>query len=156
MAEIPDGGVVILTGIPNFAPDARTPLWNFALPFALQPPYLPEDLYARHQVLESPDVYCCPAGVWWTRKRPILTALVEGPEDEGAPLTLLHWNRRRRAFAVHRAVPRRAEIRTAMERVLGTPFESASPVTSEQANRLLAALESEIRYTEGAAAEEEP
>jgi len=156
LADLPESAMVILTGVPNFAPDARTPLWNFALPFALQPPYLAEDLYARRQVLESPDIYCCPAGVWWTRKHALLAALVEGPEDESVPLTLLHWNRRRRTFAVHRAAPRRAEVRAAMERALGGRFESTGPVTSEQANRLLAALDSEIRFTEGAPGDEEP
>ena len=156
MSTIPQDGVVVLTGIPAFAADARTPLWIFALPFALQPPYLPEDLYRHRQVLESPDVYCCPAAVWWTRKQPILASLVAGPDDEGVPLTLLHWNRRRRTFAVHRAVPRRAAVRTALERIVGAPFESKGPVTSDQANRLLAALDSEIRYTEGSPGEDEP
>ena len=156
MAAIPEDAVAVLTGIPAFAADARTPLWIFALPFALQPPYIPEDLYRHRQVLESPDVYCCPPAVWWTRKRPILVSLVAGPDDEGVPLTLLHWNRRRRTFAVHRAVPRRAAVRTALERVTGAPFESMGPVTTDQANRLLAALDSEIRYTEGSPGEDDP
>lgn len=155
MSSIPPEAVVVLTGIPAFAGDARTPLWIFALPFALQPPYLPEDLYRHQQVLESPDVYCCPAAVWWARKQPIFASLLAGPDDEGVPLTLLHWNRRRRTFAVHRAIPRRAAVRTALERVVGAPFESGGPVTSDLANRLLAALDAEIRYTEGSPGEDE-
>ena len=57
-------GSVVLVGLPKSSQDAW--LWAWALPFALQKPFLPENLYQQFAIVEVPEVYCCPSQQWWT------------------------------------------------------------------------------------------
>jgi hypothetical protein len=67
-------------------------MWEFALPFALQPPFSPSDPLTSTTLLESPAVYCCPLTVWWNDQRPRLRALASGPPEEGVDVTVLDWD----------------------------------------------------------------
>jgi hypothetical protein len=52
--------------------------WSWGLPFALQTPFLSEDLYDRFAIIERPDVFCC-ANEWWTIKQMTLSSLWNSP-----------------------------------------------------------------------------
>ena len=146
LTELPPGQLVVLSGVPSVAADRRTQVWSYALPFALQPPHLATDLYSPHRFLESPDLYCCPPGVWWERKRASVLSLVAGPEADDEELTLLHWNARRRAVVVRRARLGRGTLRETIEAALGQPPEDALVMTRERADRLVLGLAASIRH----------
>jgi hypothetical protein len=67
----------------RFLHQDHTWFWSWALPFALQTPFVPEDLYAQFAIVERPSVYCCPATEWYAAKRDILARLVhsDGPRE---------------------------------------------------------------------------
>ncbi|HXB56399.1 MAG TPA: hypothetical protein VN461_16615 [Vicinamibacteria bacterium] len=90
----PRGGLAILRGVPPRAPGGfgSIRMWEFALPFALQPPFSPSDPLTSTTLLESPSVYCCPLTVWWSDQRPRLQALASGPPAEGVEVTVLDWD----------------------------------------------------------------
>jgi hypothetical protein len=79
LRPIPRGNVVLL-GIPTASRQAW--FWSWGLPFALQPPFVSEDLYAQYAFVERPSVYCCPQQ-WWSAKQAALAPLwnVPGPHE---------------------------------------------------------------------------
>jgi hypothetical protein len=145
LSELPPGEVVVLSNLPSSARDRRTEIWSYALPFALQPPHRPQDLYSRYRILESPDVYCCAPGVWWARKRELVLSLVSGPSEEPLSLALLHWIPRRRELAMSRGTLTRAALRQTVTAALGGAPEAIGTMTRERAERLLRGLADAIR-----------
>jgi hypothetical protein len=88
-------GAVVFIDIPDMSRDLW--MWSFGLPFALQQPFMQDDLYGRFAIIERRDVYCCPK--WWEAKQTAFTSLLSStgpqqvahiaPTQEGsAPLTL--------------------------------------------------------------------
>jgi hypothetical protein len=146
LEALPPGAFVVVTNVPSVAPDRRSQVWSYALPFALQPPHVTPDQYSRHQVLESPDVYCCSPAVWWERKREFVLRLVYPGEPEDVDLTLLHWNPRRREVVQRQArLPRRI-VRDTVEAALRERPEDVDALTHEAANRLVLDLAQTIRH----------
>jgi hypothetical protein len=90
----PRGGLVLVRGVPPRVPGGfgSIRMWEFALPFALQPPFDPHDPLTGTTLLESPAVYCCPVSAWWDDHRPRLQALAAGPPDESVDVTVLDWD----------------------------------------------------------------
>jgi hypothetical protein len=85
-------GSLLIVGAPDHALPERggaTWLWSFALPFAAQPPFVPEDLDQRVAVIEPPEVYCCPPGQWFAATHDTL-ARWSGERDR--PVVVLVWN----------------------------------------------------------------
>lgn len=85
-----------LTGPSKGTPTARTWIWSWALPFALQPPFAPFDLTTRVSMVEvAPEIspiYCCSREEWfaefqkavggWARqieRPPAIALLWDGP-----------------------------------------------------------------------------
>jgi hypothetical protein len=139
--RIPAGSVVAFSGVPNEA--GGTMVWDFAMPFALEPPFVPEDLKARFELVFSPGIYCCPVAEWFREEKGTLDALLKG--DPGATLTVysLHWNDRRHAIVGTRGSFPRRELLSRIA-ALG-PGPAGSPEDAAQANRLAPALLEALR-----------
>ncbi|HZM27223.1 MAG TPA: hypothetical protein VFB89_07690 [Gemmatimonadales bacterium] len=126
LRSLPSGSTVMV-GIPETRRDAY--FWYFALPFALQKPFLPEDLYGQFAIVERPGVYCCLPHQWWAAKRstlePILrssgtrelTYIVPDPRDAGA------WRVQKRTVSG-------PELRMKIENTVGKRLESLAISTS--------------------------
>jgi hypothetical protein len=134
---------------------ARTPLeynkayaWIWVLPFALQPPFVPEDLYTAARMIEIPDMYCCPLEQWWQRKRPILLAALAGdalPESAKSPppdvtIYRLDWDEENRRLSRLQVTVPQPRLRALIEQALGIPIEQADFISNDSANRLMTAL----------------
>ncbi len=116
-------GSVVLVGVPKSSQDAW--LWAWALPFALQKPFLPENLYEQFAIVEVPEVYCCLSKQWWAAKQlalnPVLSSpgphvvsvILAAPQDNGA-LTL-----------IRRSV-RGDDLRRKIEHAIGKPVDQLS------------------------------
>jgi protein O-mannosyl-transferase len=115
--SIPDGSLLVLEGIP--AHTGKAFVWQWALPFALQPPFVAPDVYGRFRVLEPLDVYCCPAAAWWQRKGPIVDALVHGAADE--PVVVLRWRGDERRLQLEQRRLAGADVRRLAEGLAGPP-----------------------------------
>jgi protein O-mannosyl-transferase len=72
LRSVPRGSIVLID-IPETNRAAW--FWSWGLPFALQEPFLPEDLYGQFAIVERPGVYCCPQNQWWAAKQTVLTSL---------------------------------------------------------------------------------
>jgi hypothetical protein len=75
--------------VPELRRDGRW-IWQWALPFAMQPPFAPEDHYARLDVIEVPGAYCCPEEVWWKDRRDSIQRWLA---DETTSSLLVTWPR---------------------------------------------------------------
>lgn len=136
--QLAPGSTLVLSGIPATGP--RLLAWKFALPFALQPPFVSRDVYGAYRVLEPHDLYGRPLDQWWAAKRDGLRELLAGPDDERVNLTLLHWNARRRELVVLQARPERGRLRARAFEVLGAAPQDVAQIDGRGAQRLIAAL----------------
>jgi hypothetical protein len=116
---MPDGSLVAITGIPNEL--GETMVWDFALPFALEAPFLERDLYARLRIIESPGIYCCPAGEWFEGRKALLASLLTGSGAETLEAYSLHWNPRRKGIVSTRGLFTRDALRSRVVALGGRP-----------------------------------
>lgn len=76
-------GALILAGAPRRS-------WDFALPYALRPPFTREDVTARATVISDSSLHCCPAVHWERYTRGALQAWLDRPDR--APVVALYWD----------------------------------------------------------------
>lgn len=119
--------------------------WEYALPFALQPPFVARDVAGSVRLLEHPGLYCCPERSWWRARRLVLQELVAEEAGGARELVLLTWNAGRGAIVRHRARLGPAEIRRVVEAALGARLEAADEVDSQGGARLVQALALAVR-----------
>ncbi len=100
-------------------------IWKWALPFALQPPLTPTDLYAEFEIIESPDAYCCPLPVWWADRQAGFRSWIS---DDHTRTTLLVWDP-----AAGRMTERRISSREARERFAQFVGGSSNELTPRRA-----------------------
>jgi hypothetical protein len=120
--QVPPGSVVVLSGIP--AHNGTAFVWQWALPYALERPFLPVDLIHRFHVLEPLEVYCCPAPAWWEQNQAAVDRLRQGPPEEAVEIVSLHWSPEAGALVARsRRVPR-TEVRGAVDGAVGISGEA--------------------------------
>jgi hypothetical protein len=64
--------------------------WNFALPYALRPPFTREDLPGRIAFISHSSIHCCPAYLWEDHTRRALRAWMANPAQP--PFLVLRWD----------------------------------------------------------------
>jgi hypothetical protein len=110
------------------------------LPFSVQPPFAPSDLYSNLRVLEHPDMSCCGVGQWWQEISPELTAEFARPPDENITVDVLSWNNSAGTFQHEsREMPRKAFVSRVVA-ILGAPPESMDGIDEGQGIRLVKSL----------------
>lgn len=67
---------------------APTRSWEWAIPFAMRPPFVPDDLTARVFVVTPNPLWCC-RSEWFDQTRRTLRAWSEKP---GAPMIAMRWD----------------------------------------------------------------
>lgn len=70
--------------------DAPQRSWNFALPYALRPPFTKEDVAQRARVISHSSIHCCPANVWEPYTRNAMLAWSADPTQP--PVILMRWD----------------------------------------------------------------
>jgi hypothetical protein len=134
--DLPLGATVILSGIPATAGDVL--VWRAALPFALEPPFVPRNVAGTLRLIESPDLYCCPAAQWWERRAATLASLETGDAGESLALHLLEWRPAASRLARRDVLLERAALWERLERSGAAPSERGRGL--HDAARLVAAL----------------
>jgi len=115
-------------------------VWPWVMPSALQEPFTGRDLYSASRLLEFPDMYCCPLGQWWERKRSLLLSVLSGEPEEPVQVQRLAWDERNAMVTRReREVPRK-HLRALIEEVLGGPLEDANTISHETAIKVMAAF----------------
>ncbi len=143
--DAPAGSALLLSGLPQGSRELV--VWKFALPFALQPPFVARDVYAGRSVIEPPRVYGRPLATWWAARQPLLRAWLDGPADERVELRVVHWNARRQVLVSEQRRPPRSLLRGQVARTLGTLPDAASPPHPVQAERLVASISDAVRQS---------
>lgn len=70
--------------------DAPQRSWNFALPYALRPPFTGDDVTRRARVISHSSIHCCPAHLWEPYTRDAMRAWTEDPAQP--PVIALRWD----------------------------------------------------------------
>lgn len=78
----PPGSLIIV--------DAPQRSWNFALPYALRPPFTREDVTRRVRVISHSSLHCCPAHLWEPYTRDAMRAWSADPTKP--PVVALRWD----------------------------------------------------------------
>ena len=76
-------GTLIIAGAPRRS-------WDFALPYAVRPPFVGADVTARARVISDSSIHCCPATPWEAYTRRSLREWVDDPRRP--PVIALYWN----------------------------------------------------------------
>jgi hypothetical protein len=91
-AEIAKPGSLLLLGAPYRGADPATftRIWEFALPFALQPPFMPPDVANNVVVIAPSNLYCCPSPQWYAETTGIIREWAD--RSDWAEVTAVAWN----------------------------------------------------------------
>ena len=116
-------------------PDESSPTesWDEDLPYSLQPPFQPTDLYSRASIIEHPDVYCCPLDHWWPKSKAMLKADLAGNPSGQIEIEEFSWDKRSSSFRVLARSLSRESVRLNVTQALGEPLEQVESVNHEQA-----------------------
>jgi hypothetical protein len=82
--SVPRGSFVVFLNPPSHVRGLF--VWGWALPFALQEPFSP--VYRDLVIIETPEVYCCPAEDWWRRTGALFQDLL----TRSSPVYLALWD----------------------------------------------------------------
>ena len=138
MQDLPTDGLVVVWYGGSGVPPSR--VVEEYLPYALQPPFTTGDLYSRANVVEAPEMFCCPRAQWWDKSRRVLARESSGAPGDGTIVSLLAWDWRNGAFERRsRAVPK-AVLRACLVDSLGEPPEARSSLSPDSSDRLMEAL----------------
>ena len=131
--RVPAGSLLVIAGIPDQL--HSTLVWRFALPFALQPPFIDRDLDRSFVLIEAPELYCCPVEYWWKRRMPPLTRLLAGPPEERVDVRLAEW--KDGAIHLRHGRPRRRLVRGLIENTLGHALAPTTTGSPDEARRVV-------------------
>jgi hypothetical protein len=114
--------------------------WAWALPYALQQPFISDNLYDRYAIVEWPIVYTLTPDQWWASKQPALapillsdgthevTYIVPDPRDEGS-------------LIIEKRTVSGPALRAKIEAAIGKPVSAlAAGITLKEAERVAAIL----------------
>jgi len=76
-------GTLIIVGVP-------APSWEYALPFAAQPPFTSTDLTRRATIISEVSLHCCPADQWDAHTRARLREWLVRPD--APPVIAMYWD----------------------------------------------------------------
>ena len=76
-------GTLIVAGAPRRS-------WDFALPFALRPPFVDDDVTAGARVISDSSLHCCPAVRWEAYTRQTVREWRDDPRKP--PVIALYWD----------------------------------------------------------------
>jgi hypothetical protein len=137
LESVPKGSMVVIW-------PAENPLmatgWGEVLPFAVQMPFAPTDLYSSLHIVEAPDLSLRPGPPWWEKTRPMLDAELTGPPDGQVEIYLLSWDEQSKTFQQKKRVLSRKPLRACVTESLGGPVESVDSLAEAEENRLVEAL----------------
>jgi hypothetical protein len=137
LANMPKPTMVVV-----WFPDESSPTkpLDESLPYPLQEPFQPADLYSRAHIVEDPDIYCCPLDHWWAKTQPMLDAELAGAPDRQVEVHLFAWDERSSSFQTRTRVVPRELLRSYVTQSLGEPLEQTESVSYHQAKKLVEQL----------------
>ena len=134
--SIPPGSAVVVS-VP--AMERWAGIWLYALPFAVSPPFISPGLYEGRQVVEVPDLYCCPLEDWWRQRKPLL---LEWTDAARPPLDLyaLYWSPGKASVVMRYRALRRERLAARLQQALGAPLAQVQEIDGAHADALVTSL----------------
>jgi hypothetical protein len=145
LERTPAQSTALLSGLPITEGDLV--VWKFALPFALQPPFVERDLYAGRRLLAPHGASSQPLEHWWRDTRGTLVTLLQGDDAQRLDMWLLHWNARRGVLSARAAHPLRGLLRRQALRALGAAPQDVEQLDPQRAEHLIGALAEALRHS---------
>ncbi len=134
---------VVFIAAPDRHPEGW--FWGWATPYALQPPFTREDLFATHPILERAEVYCCTPEQWGAARMATLKRLLAAPEPEQVTYIAYRPENPGVPMVQTRTIDPHA-MKTPIEAALGKPMERvAATMTPEEAAQVGDELFGELR-----------
>jgi hypothetical protein len=110
--------------------------WSWALPFALQRPFVGEDLYEQFAIVEWPIVYCCLPHQWWAAKQSALGPILQS-EGTHKLTYIVPDERDASSLIVEKRTVSGAALRTKIETAIGRSVDTlATSITQDEAQRV--------------------
>lgn len=135
---IPKGSTIIISDIP--ASNGKSWVWRWVLPFALQKPFSNQDLYSNFQIIESPELYCCPVENWWKNKKQIIISLLSTQTEDNLDLYALQWDHQSSSIILKRNRIEKEHLRTQIEYILKQPVENTETIDEKAATLIMETL----------------
>jgi len=135
--SIPAGSAVVVS-VP--AMERWAAIWLYALPFAVSPPFVTPGLYEGRQVVERPDLYCCPLEDWWRLRKPILLEWTDAARPS-LDLYALYWSPNKASVVMRYRSVRRERLAARVEQALGAPLADVEEVDAARADALVTGLQ---------------
>jgi hypothetical protein len=104
---------------------------DFAFPFAMQAPFLGEDLYGKYSMVEPSEAYCCPPSQWWARLRPVLLSLTDS-----RPIYVVTAGAGTEALVVLQRTISATALKERIAKVLSRPLDSPLGISWNDADRI--------------------
>jgi hypothetical protein len=114
--------------------------WEENLPYSLQPPFQPTDVYSRAYVVEDPDIYALPLDRWWTKTQPELEACLAGAADGRIVIRQFVWDEKRGSFESRTEFISKDRLRAQIAQLLGKPSGQLEQIGYSQAKNLVKEL----------------
>ena len=144
LRSLPSGSTVFVD-IPDIRRDEW--FWSWALPSALQGPFVGEDLYYRFAIVEWPRANCCLPEQWWAAKQSALGPLLESAETHELTY-IVPDDRGAGGLIIQKRNVSGLTLRTKIEAAIGRSVDTlATSITEPEAQRV-----AEILFKEGASA----
>jgi hypothetical protein len=133
---IPPGSAVVVS-VP--AMERRVGIWLYALPFAASPPFVSPGLYDGRQVVETPDLYCCPLTNWWVDRKPLLLEWTD-PARPPLDLYVLYWSPNKMSVVMRHRGVRRDRLAARLEQALGAPLSEVREIDAGRGDAIVDGL----------------
>jgi len=137
LPSIPAGSAVVVS-VP--AMERWAGIWLYALPFAVSRPFMSPGLYEGRQVVERPDLYCCPLEDWWRLRKPVLREWTDAARPS-LDLYALYWSPNKSSVVMRYRSVRRDRLAARVEQALGAPLADVEEIDAARADALVTGLQ---------------
>ncbi len=125
--------MILLSVIQMPNDSSPTESWDEDLPYSLQPPFQPTDLYSWASIIEHPDIYCCPLDHWWPKSKAMLETDLAGNPNGQIEVEEFSSDARSSSFEIKRRSLLRGLVRDYIMKILDEPLDQVEEIKHQQA-----------------------
>ena len=107
------------------------------LPFALQEPFVSDDVYSRASIVEQPSMSGFSLNRWWEKTRPLLGGRAGDAQMSPRQIDLLTWLDQGQSFGLIQRTLSAGELQACTGKSLGESADAVTIISLEQANGLV-------------------
>jgi hypothetical protein len=113
---------------------------SLVLPYTLQEPFTPTDLYSRVRIIESLMAYWGSLPQWQGKTKQVLAAELTGAPDERIEVNVLAWDEWSNSFQRKKCTLPRKQLGAYVTESLGGPLQTVDSIEPAEADKFVRAL----------------